>query len=499
MMRGVLGTERLLNARNFQSLAAFNFWFLPSMRFFYILRIIAVLVAGLIVAGERAEAQSFGLGVTSSASSILVSNALTYTINVTNLSGSLQPEAAVSNVFSGPFQLLNATNSLGSFTNYGSVVVFDLFVFSTAQITLTIQPTAIGFFTNAITAATTNAALVIIPASTNIVAQVTNVVPVQSDLGVALTGFAQQTNIVGDLMTYGLTATNLGPDDASAVQLTNTLPAGVILKSISPANQPHSVVTNNLIFDLGTLTAGGGTNLQFTIQPTNPGVLNFSASIGTSGIVDPNPTNNTASTNIYVINYLPDQLTVSLVSTQKYNPQNGLVEQTILVSNVGTNAVLAARVVVSGLTNRLFNASGTNNGNPFVVYVSTLETNQSVNLLLQFLAASYFPLPVSQLQAFGVPVPTLTPPTAVSTSASLNISRLVPLANGDMLVEFPTTAGRAYTVVYSDNVAFSNAAIAPPAIVATANRLQWIDYGPPTTVSLPVNATNRFYRVFLNP
>jgi hypothetical protein len=134
-----------------------------------------------------------------------------------------------------------------------------------------------------------------------------------------------------------------------------------------------------------------------------------------------------------------------------------------------------------------------------VVYVSTLETNQSVNLLLQFLAASYFPLPVSQLQAFGVPVPTLTPPTAVSTSASLNISRLVPLANGDMLVEFPTTAGRAYTVVYSDNVAFSNAAIAPPAIVATANRLQWIDYGPPTTVSLPVNATNRFYRVFLNP
>jgi hypothetical protein len=154
---------------------------------------------------------------------------------------------------------------------------------------------------------------------------------------------------------------------------------------------------------------------------------------------------------------------------------------------------------VTGLTNRLFNASGTNNGNPFVVYVSTLETNQSVNLLLEFLAASYFPLPVSQLQAFGVPVPTLTPPAAGSTSASLNISRLVPLANGDMLVEFPTTVGAAYTVVYSDNVAFSNAAIAPPAIVATANRLQWIDYGPPTTVSVPVNATNRFYRVFLNP
>jgi uncharacterized repeat protein (TIGR01451 family) len=499
MMHGILGTERLLNARNFQSLAAFNFWFLPSMRFFYILRIIAVLVAGLIVAGKRAEAQSFSLGVTSSVSSILVSNALTYTINVTNQFIVPPPEALVSNLLPASVQFLSATNTQGSFTNYGNTIVFDLgLLFTNAQILLTVQPNVVGFITNAITAVATNSAL-ILPVSTNIVTQVTNLVPVQSDLGVALAGFVQQTNIVNDLMSYDVTATNLGPNDAPAVQLTNTLPPGVILKSVSPANQPYSVVASNLIFDLGTLTAGGGTNLQFTIQPTNAVTLNFFASIGASGIVDPNPANNTASTNIYVINYLPDQLTVSLISTQKYNPQNGLVEQTIMVSNVGTNAVPAARVVVIGLTNRLFNSSGTNNGNPFVVYVSTLETNQSVNLLLQFLAASYFPLPVSQLQAFGVPVPTLTPPAAVSTSASLNISRLVPLANGDMLLEFPTTAGRAYTVVYSDNVAFSNAAIAPPAIVATANRLQWIDYGPPTTMSVPVNATNRFYRVFLNP
>lgn len=461
----------------------------------------AVLAVALFVAGSRAEAQIyFGLGAASSASSILVSNALTYTINVTNPAIVPPPEALVSNVLPASVQFLSATNTQGSFTNYGNTVVFDLgLLFTNAQILLTVQPNAVGFITNAITVTATNSALILVPVSTNIVTQVTNLVPIQSDLGVALAGFMQQTNIVNDLMTYDVTATNLGPNDAPAVQLTNTLPPGVILKSVSPANQPYSVVASNLIFDLGTLTAGGGTNLQFTIQPTSAVALNFSASIGASGIVDPNPTNNTASTNIYVINYLPDQLTVSLISTQKYNPQSGLVEQTIMVSNIGTNAVPAARVVVTGLTNRLFNASGTNNGNPFVVYVSTLETNQSVNLLLQFLAASYFPLPVSQLQAFGVPVPNLTPPAAVSTSASLNISRLVPLANGDLLVEFPTTAGRAYTVVYSDNVAFSNAAIAPPAIVATANRLQWIDYGPPTTVSVPVNATNRFYHVFLNP
>jgi hypothetical protein len=73
------------------------------------------------------------------------------------------------------------------------------------------------------------------------------------------------------------------------------------------------------------------------------------------------------------------------------------------------------------------------------------------------------------------------------------------LANGNMLIEFPAVSNRTYTVVYSDNVLFSNAMIAPPAVVAPANRVQWIDYGPPTTVSAPTNSTARFYRVLQNP
>ena len=67
-----------------------------------------------------------------------------------------------------------------------------------------------------------------------------------------------------------------------------------------------------------------------------------------------------------------------------------------------------------------------------------------------------------------------------------------------MLIEFPSALGQTYTVVYSDNVSFSNAAIAPPSIVAPANRVQWIDYGPPTTTSAPTNFPKRFYRVYLN-
>ena len=469
------------------------------MKLFSKLRVSAALAVASMLIGARADAQSLGFGVTSSASSIQVSNALIYTINVTNPAIVPAPVTLVSNRLSASVQFLSATNTQGSFTNYGNVIVFDLgLLFTNAQLSLTVQPNAVGFITNSITVTATNPALVLLPIFAKIVTQVTNQVTIQADLGVLMTGPAQ-AGIVGDLLTYGMTATNLGPNDAPGVLLTNTLPPGVIFKSVSPANLPYSLVTSNLIFNLGTLAAGGGTNLHVTVQPTNAGVFTFSAALGAAGVTDTNAANNSASTNFTVVDYLSTNLVVSLVSTQKYNPQNGLVEQIIRVSNLGTNDVPAARVLATGLSNRLFNASGTNSGNPFVVYAAALGTNQSVNLLLQFLAASYFPLTNSQFQAFGVPPPDLTPPAALSTSASLNISRILPLANGSVLIEFPTSASRAYTVVYSDNVLFFNAAMAPPSILATGNRLQWIDYGPPTTVSAPTNSTARFYRVFLNP
>jgi uncharacterized repeat protein (TIGR01451 family) len=301
-------------------------------------------------------------------------------------------------------------------------------------------------------------------------------------------------------VTYGVNVTNLGPASASNVILTNTLPPGVGYKTNSLAFTRQGS-GSNVIFNLGTLASNAFINLHLTVQPTNAGdSLSFSSFVNSTNVIDPNTNNNTASLNITVTNYFAGQLTVVTNSRQVYNPQNGLVEQSILLSNTGTNAVAAARVVVTGLSNQLFNAWSTNNGNPFVVYAANLNTNQSVNLLLQYVAGAYFPLTNSQLHAFAVSVPNLTPPSVAAVGTNLSIARIVRLAtNQDLLIEFPSLTNRTYTVVYSDNVSFSNAMTAMPSIVAPANRTQWIDYGPPTTVSHPTNAPDRFYRVFLNP
>jgi len=187
-------------------------------------------------------------------------------------------------------------------------------------------------------------------------------------------------------------------------------------------------------------------------------------------------------------------------SAQTINLQNGLEEQSILLANAGAIDVPAARVVVTGLTRQLFNAAGTNNGTPFVDYSAGLAAGQSVTLLLQYAPRGSFPFTNGQLHAFAMPaVPDWTPPVATLFDTNVNITRIVKLPNGNMLIEWPTITNRTYTVVYSDNVLFSNAMIAPPSIVAPANEVQWIDYGPPTTVSAPTNASARFYRVFLNP
>lgn len=469
------------------------------MKFFPCFRVLLLFAAGVVAASLRADAQGFGFSVTESANSILVSNSLTYTINVTNLTGFTLADAQVTNMLPASVQPLGVTYSQGIPSTNGSAVVFDLGQFlngGIALLTLTVQPTAVGFITNTVNVTSIS---VIYSASTNMVAQVTNVV-IQADLGVTMSGPAQSV-ITNDWMAYEVTVTNVGPDAAPGVLLTNTLPLGVNLLNVSPANQSYTVASNNLVFSLGTMASGSYTNLQFTVQPTNAGSLVFSASVGSPDVLDANTNNNSASTNISVIGYLPGTLLAVTNSPQTNNLQDGLTEQSILLTNAGLNDVTAARVVVTGLTNQLFNATGTNNSSPFVYYSAPLAAGKSVQLLLQYYprTARPFTFTNGQLHAFAVPLPSWTPPEAAATSTNVNLTRIVKMADGNMLIEFPSALGQTYTVVYSDNVLFTNAQIAPPSIVAPANRVQWIDYGPPTTVSAPTNAGARFYRVFVNP
>ena len=88
--------------------------------------------------------------------------------------------------------------------------------------------------------------------------------------------------------------------------------------------------------------------------------------------------------------YLSGTLGLTTNSAQKYNAAKWVGGTIHYRDEHRHNNVPAVRVVVTGLTNRLFNAVGTNSGNPFVYYSADLKAGQSVGLLLQYSADAIF-------------------------------------------------------------------------------------------------------------
>jgi uncharacterized repeat protein (TIGR01451 family) len=377
------------------------------MKIFSGLRMFALLAFGLVVAGSRLAAQGIGLSITSSTNVIAVSNSLTYTINLTNLTAE-SFVVFVTNTFPAGAQFLGASINPGSATmvtnangfSFNNIPLNPVDTIPFIQtMTVMAEPTQTGLFTNTV--------VVAISGVTNftayLVTQVTNapVLP-QADLAVAITG-PPSAVFTNDWMVYGVSVTNLGPSTAPGVFLTNTLPAGVVYKSVSPSNLVHSISLqgSNVIFNLGTLASGAFTNLQLTVQLTNAIALTFSSFVNSTSVTDTNLANNTATTNITVGSFIYGQLIATNVNVPQmtYDPQIGLMTNIIRLTNTGTNVVAGARVIVSGLTNWLYNAVGTNSGNPYVVYNGQLNPNQAVDLVLDFFVPTRLPITVTNYTA----------------------------------------------------------------------------------------------------
>jgi uncharacterized repeat protein (TIGR01451 family) len=356
----------------------------------------------LMTIGTRAEAQvtnGLAYSMSGSPNSVGLGANLTYTINLTNLSD-FQLVVFVTNALDIQSTLISATNSYpgGSVSSTGNVVVFSLNPFAnntSAQMTTIVQPTGSGSITNTVTVNIND----VTNFSISIVNEVTNTTTTSADLAVAMTGPSSAV-FTNDWMTYGVSVTNLGPSTASDVMLTNTLPTGVGFESVSPSNTAYTVIGSNVIFNLGTLASGAFTNLQLTVQPTNAGGLTFSSFVNSTSVADPNSTNNIATTNIIVGTFIYGQLIATNVNVPQmtYNPQIGLMTNIFRLTNIGSNVVTGARVIVSGLTNWLYNAVGTNSGNPYVVS-GQLAPNQSTNLVLEFFVPTRLPITVTNYTA----------------------------------------------------------------------------------------------------
>ena len=120
--------------------------------------------------------------------------------------------------------------------------------------------------------------------------------------------------IAGQSLTYTLTVANLGPSQATAVSVIDTLPAGVAFVSATPGNgctETQGVVTCNL----ADLAVDGSTQVSIgtIVDPTIRGTLTNSATV-TGNKPDSNPANNTTTTQT------PVETQVDLIVSQEVSP-----------------------------------------------------------------------------------------------------------------------------------------------------------------------------------
>ena len=187
--------------------------------------------------------------------------------------------------------------------------------------------------------------------------------------------------------------------------------------------------------------------------------------------------------------------------------QTGLFLHRLEVGNPGTETNAVAELRVGGFTNdasgnliRVYNALGTNALGEWRLFAKNLAPGEARPLLVEFYVPDLVSVPVPTY-ASGALAAISTPNVSARTLLVENVRFFTNASYpaGAILIEFPTEAGRRYYVQYASTAeglvgATGDRRTAEPAIVGTGSRVQWVDYGPPKTESVP-GVSNRFYRV----
>jgi uncharacterized repeat protein (TIGR01451 family) len=138
---------------------------------------------------------------------------------------------------------------------------------------------------------------VTIPASGSTSATVTNPLE-QTPADIAVTKVVDNAAPnVGETVTFTVTATNNGPADATGVEVTDGLPAGLTFVSATPSGTTTYTAATGL-WSIGALAVGANESLQIVATVTEPGLITNTATVTASDQPDPVDSNNTSGASL---------------------------------------------------------------------------------------------------------------------------------------------------------------------------------------------------------
>jgi len=422
-----------------------------------------------------------------------------YSVTATNLGPSTASNVVVTDTLPGTATFVSATG--GGVNNSGTVTwpaIAALAGGGTTNFNVTVTAPSGGSLTNIVSSVSP----VLDPVVSNnngsaAAARVITAIGSQADLMVFKTG--PPVVLAGSNLTYTINVTNAGPSPATNVLLKDFLPTNVVFVSASGGGALASGVITWP--NMSSLPNGGADTFTVTVTASALGTFTNSA-VATSTTPDPNPANNNgSSTNSQAVTTVATargQFGISIFATITLNPQTGLYEQSVTVTNTGPVTAAAIKVYVLDLRSgvQLYNATGTDAGGPYVQYNAPLNPGQTVTFLLEF----YVPDRGSFTDSFQAEA--ILPGSTGSASGGFAISRtfIDTRVSGSprLVIEFATVPGQTYTIIYSDD-GMVTWQVATPSITATATITQWYDDGPPETIGNPLSGGSRFYRVIAGP
>jgi len=332
---------------------------------------------------------------------VYVDDNLTYLVTVTNRGPLNATGVNVTDTLPPGVTFQSATPSAGAASNTTNTVTWNIGnLAKCASATLTILVTAPSSPGNITNFATISGSEPDPNPANNTASEDTTVTTVppapEADLQISKSD-SPDPAYVGDNLTYLVFVTNSGPDNASSVNVTDTLPPGVTFQSATPSAGTASNTTNTVTWNIGTLINGASANLTILVTaPSSSGNITNSATISGSE-PDPNPANNTASEDTTVTTvppapeadlqisksdspdpvYIGDNLTY-LVSVTNNGPDNA--------SSVNVTDTLPPGVTFQSATPSAGTASNTTN--TVTWNIGNLAKNASANLTILVTAPS---------------------------------------------------------------------------------------------------------------
>ena len=262
-----------------------------------------------------ASEANLSLSIDDSPDPTSVGGTLTYTVYVANNG----PDAAAGVTMTDtldPSMTFQSSNPTSPTCNAsGSSVTCSLgtvAAFGSRTVTIVVTPGQAGFINNSATTSTTSTDPDPSDNSATIDTQVNQ--QATADISISLSHTPDPVQ-GGQVLHYTIdVANNGGPDDATGVTVTDTLPSSMTFLSSSPAAPTCVNSSGTVTCHLGTLALYANKEVTINVRATTAGSIDNTASVS-SAELDPNLSDNSATTNVTVNVAPPPAVSIGNAST----------------------------------------------------------------------------------------------------------------------------------------------------------------------------------------